>query len=214
MSMCMNCTRPQGCLDLLAYESQRDPVVLLAGGGMWSQSQTHCSPQTMGRKAAPDFQTSQRVLHRALWSPLTASRLLLRLLVAVCMPRDAHRALDPRAGKERCHHVSESVLQKAVTQAIHQAGIAKRGRCHTLRHSFATHLLEAGPDIRIVQALLEYKDVTTTMISTHGLQRGGRGVHSPRDMLAPSEGVHRGDRRRGDCQLTCSRGMRIPVPQA
>jgi site-specific recombinase XerD len=73
------------------------------------------------------------------------------------------------------------VLQKAVKDAIRQAGITKRGSCHTLRHSFATHLLEDGYDIRTVQELLGHKDVSTTMIYTHVLQRGGKGVRSPLD---------------------------------
>ena len=73
------------------------------------------------------------------------------------------------------------MLQKAVKQAIRQAGLNKRGSCHTLRHSFATHLLEDGYDIRTVQELLGHKDVKTTMIYTHVLQRGGRGVRSPLD---------------------------------
>ena len=75
----------------------------------------------------------------------------------------------------------ESVLQKAVEDAIRQAGITKRGSCHTLRHSFATHLLEDGYDIRTVQELLGHKDVSTTMIYTHVLQRGSKGVRSPLD---------------------------------
>jgi integron integrase len=91
------------------------------------------------------------------------------------------RSVDPRAGVERRHHVSEAVIQRAVQYAIRRAGLQKRGSCHTLRHSFATHLLENGYDIRTVQELLGPKDVSTTMIYTHVLQRGGKGVRSPLD---------------------------------
>jgi integron integrase len=88
---------------------------------------------------------------------------------------------DPRTGIVRRHYLHESGLQKAMKQAVHQAGIAKRVSCHTFRHSFATHLLQNGYDIRTVQELLGHKDVKTTMIYTHVLNRGGKGVRSPLD---------------------------------
>jgi site-specific recombinase XerD len=92
-------------------------------------------------------------------------------------------AVDPRFGKLRRHHLHESVLQKAVKAACRQAGITKQAGCHTLRHSFATHLLEDGCDIRTVQELLGHKDVNTTMVYTHVLNRDGRAVLSPADRL-------------------------------
>jgi len=93
----------------------------------------------------------------------------------------AQRSLDPRSHIERRHHLSADAVQKAVKGAISRARIAKNGSCHTFRHSFATHLLEDGYDIRTVQELLGHKDVKTTMIYTHVLNRGGRGVTSPID---------------------------------
>jgi len=92
-------------------------------------------------------------------------------------------SIDPRTGIERRHHLNEASVQKAVSVAARAAGIDRPCSPHVLRHSFATHLLQAGYDIRTVQELLGHADVSTTMIYTHVLNRGGRGVRSPLDQI-------------------------------
>lgn len=95
------------------------------------------------------------------------------------------RTIDVVTRELRRHHLHVTVIQRAVAEAVRSAGLMKRATCHTFRHSFATHLIEDGYDIRTVQELLGHTDVRTTMVYTHVLNRGGRGVRSPLDAFLP-----------------------------
>ena len=122
----------------------------------------------------------------AVWLPSALERKYPRAAQEWCwqyvFPAD-RRSLDPRTGVVRRHHMSDQSFQRAMREALRASGIAKPATPHTLRHSFATHLLESGHDIRTVQELLGHSDVSTTMIYTHVLNRGGRAVVSPLDRL-------------------------------
>ena len=93
-------------------------------------------------------------------------------------------SIDPRSGRRGRYHIHKSSIRKSVSSAVKKAGVLKHITCHTFRHSFATHLLESGYDIRTVQELLGHKNVNTTMIYTHVLNRGGMGVKSPLDNVS------------------------------
>jgi site-specific recombinase XerD len=99
----------------------------------------------------------------------------------------ARRYIDTGTGERRRWHLHPTLVQRAVAEAVRRSGIAKQASCHTFRHSFATHLLESGYDIRTVQELLGHNDVSTTMVYTHVLNRGGKGVRSPADLIRLSD---------------------------
>lgn len=153
---------------------------------------------TMVPRSLCDELRARLVYSRALWEQDRAAErpaVEMPLALARKYPRGGHSftwywvfpapalSRDPRTGLVRRHHVHEQAFQRAIARAVRRAEITKAATTHTLRHSFATHLLESGYDIRTVQELLGHSNVSTTMVYTHVLNRGGRGVVSPLDRL-------------------------------
>ena len=189
------------CLELRVKDLDVGGHQIVVRSGKGQKDRRTTLPESLGEA----LEQHLRVVHRLHARDLSAGfgRVSLPDALAVKYPRAATEwqwqfgfpagriCRDPRWGAPSRYHLHESAVQRAVTEAARQAGLDKRVSCHTFRHSFATHLRESGADIRTVQELLGHRDVTTTMVYTHVLNRGPLGVRSPADRLPVKLGTRR-----------------------
>jgi integron integrase len=186
--------RVMECVQLRVKDVAFDRGELLVRGGKGQKDRVTPLPQRLGPRLREHLDIVQRQHTQDL--RLGAGGVQLPGRLALKLPNAGHEWAwqwvfpatrtyrDRETGQQRRHHFHETALQRAVHEAGLVAGIAQRATCHALRHSFATHLLESGTDIRTIQELLGHASVATTMIYTHVLNRGGLGVRSPLDALA------------------------------
>lgn len=181
------------CLRLRIQDVDLDRHEILVRGGKGSQDRLTMLPTSLANPLKEHLRRVQAIHRRDLgdgWGRVELPDAMERKYVNAATDwrwqwvfPQATRWRNRQTGQQGRHHMDPSLVQKAVTQAVRTAGLTKRATCHTFRHSFATHLLADGYDIRTIQELLGHKDVRTTMIYTHVLNRGGKGVRSPIDYL-------------------------------
>ncbi len=181
------------CLRLRVQDVDFEQHEITVRAGKGGKDRRTMLPRSLDRPLAVQLERARWVHRRDLadgWGSVTLPGALDRKYPAASTDwrwqwvfPQARRWRNERTGQQGRHHVHASVVQRAVKEAVGRSGVAKQAGCHTLRHSFATHLLESGYDIRTIQELLGHRNVSTTMIYTHVLNSGGYGVRSPIDSL-------------------------------